>query len=540
MKKVYSILLVSGIYSCQVAQGQTTYNDVANIFYAHCTVCHHDGGIAPMPLMNFSETSSFSQSISNAIMGNNGVLMPPWHADTAYTTIGHTAPHYLNANTLTLIEKNKILQWINGGTPQGDSTLVPVAPRYGDMTYKLNGKADLTLRIPTFHSNASPSLTNPYDCFNILTNLTQDRWLRAFEIVPGNLQAVHHVVVSVDSTATRATDTSGNCATQGGQFGIGGWTPGTPPVIFPSQVPCKTGIRIPKGSSLILQIHYAPGSDGLVDSTKIRLFFYPENETGIRNMYSSTLIQDWGIAPGFGSTAMLANSVTTYTATSATSPLVTHPVQPTTDFTIFAVNPHSHKVCTKIKNYAYLSTDTIPLIHIPNWDFRWEGSYFFPQLIKIPAGYTLQAEHVYDNTTANLHLSGPPVNTTWGTKTTDEMLFDSFFYLDYQAGDENIDVKAMIENDTLLRVGINNIYTTPLQSFIYPNPASDNVNIYLSKKSIYKVRILNITGQNILQTETFNEQLTIDVKNIPVGLYIIEITDTKTNDRITKKLIITN
>ncbi len=538
MKKVYTLFLLAGMYFNPQAKAQTNYNNVASIFYTHCTSCHHDGGVAPFSLMNFSETSSMSSSIQSAVSTG---IMPPWHADTAYTTSGHKVPHMLHENTLTLVEKNAILKWITDGVLEGDTTQVPTAPRYGNMTFKLNGKPDLILSIPTFHSNSSPSLTNPYDCFNIPTNLTQDRWLRAFEIVPGNLKAVHHVVVSVDSTNTRATDTSGNCASQGGQFGVGGWTPGTPPVIFPSQAPLKTGIRIPKGSSFILQLHYAPGSGGLIDSTKIRLFFYPENETGIRTMMANTLLQDWGpYVPGYGPTAMTAGSITTFKATSATSPLVAHPVQPTTDFSVFSVSPHSHKVCTKIKNYAYSGTDTIPLINIPNWDFNWEGNYFFPNLIKVPAGYTLEAEHIYNNTVSNTHLGGAPVNTSWGQKTTDEMLFDAFLYLDYQPGDEYIDIKSMIENDTLLKVGIKEINAPSIQSFIYPNPASDNVSIYLSKTSTYKGRIFNITGQTILNTETFNDKITVDVKNIPTGLYIIEITDTKTNDRITKKIIIQN
>jgi Secretion system C-terminal sorting domain/Copper type II ascorbate-dependent monooxygenase, C-terminal domain len=538
MKKIYSIFLLAGMYYSPQVEAQTDYNNVANIFYTHCTKCHHDGGGAPFSLMNYSDASSMSSSIQDALGSG---IMPPWHADTAYTTSGHKVPHMLNENTLTLVEKNAILQWITDLATEGDPSLAPKPPTYGDMSFKLNGKPDMVLHIPTFHSNASPTLTNPYNCFVIPTNLTQDRWLRAFEVVPGNLKAVHHVVVSVDSTSSRATDTSGNCASQGGQFGVGGWTPGTPPVVFPSQAPFKTGIRIPKGSSFILQLHYAPGSDGLIDSTSIRLFFYAENETGIRNMSANTLLQDWGaFLPGFGTTAMPAGQIKTYKATSATSPLVTHPVQPTGDFTVFSVSPHSHKVCTKIKNYAYKGTDTIPLINIPNWDFKWEGNYFFPKPVKIPAGYTLESEHVYDNTTANKHLVGPPVNTTWGQATSDEMLFDAFLYLDYQAGDENIDLKAMIENDTLMQVGIKKFDVPSIQSYIYPNPASDNLSIYVSKTSVYKGRIFNITGQTIINTETFNDKITVDVKNIPSGLYVIEITDTKTNDRITKKIIISN
>jgi hypothetical protein len=257
------------------------------------------------------------------------------------------------------------------------------------------------------------------------------------------------------------------------------------------------------------------------------------------------MLQYWGGGLGpAGGTPIPANAVTTLSAISTTSRVPTHAYQPSTAMSLFAANPHSHNVCRKMKLYAYKSTapiDTIPVIRISDWNYNWQGNYYYPTLLKIPVGYTLKTEHTYDNTVNNPHLSGPPVSTPFGQTTADEMLFDAFLWLDYQTGDENIDIKSLIAKDTLLRVGINEIAASSgIQSFIYPNPASDNVSIYISKKSVYKGRIYNITGQTVLNTETFSDKITVDVKNIPVGLYIIEITDTKTNERIAKKIIVSN
>jgi hypothetical protein len=191
MKKVYAVFLLTGMYFNQSAKAQSDYNDVATIFYTHCSSCHHDGGIAPFPLTNFTQTSSFANSIYSSLQSSS---MPPWNADTAYITKGHSANRFLHERTLTLTDKNAILNWIDDGALEGDHTQVPKSPSYGPTKYVLNGDADLTLRIPTYHSKASPSMTNPYDCFVIPSDLTKDRWLRAYEIVPGNLRAVHHVV----------------------------------------------------------------------------------------------------------------------------------------------------------------------------------------------------------------------------------------------------------------------------------------------------------------------------------------------------------
>ncbi len=552
MKKFSTILLFAGLYFSPKVQGQTTsYNDVASIFYKHCTVCHHDGGGAPFSLMDFNGASAWATAIGNAVQGKNGILMPPWHADTSYITSGHKGARFLQENVLTAVEKNAIIQWVTNGAPQGDTALVPHAPAYGSMEYQLNGVADLTLKIPTFHSNSTPSNSNPYDCFSVATNLKQDRWLRAFEILPGEFvngsagNIVHHVVMSVDTNGYVASDvdTSGNCGQQPGQIGIGGWSAGAPPTVFPNDPTFKTGIRIPKGSNFIFQIHYAPGSGGKLDTTKIRLFFYAVGDTaGMRPMHSETMLQNWGGIPGFnfGPAPIPKNAVTLITAISTTSALPAHPAQPTTAMSLFSANPHSHNVCTKMKLYASSGTDTIPVIRISDWNYNWQGNYYYPHLLKIPVGYTLKTEHTYDNTVNNPHLPGAPVDVSFGQSTANEMLFDSFLWVDYRAGDDTIDVKSLLANEPLLQVGIKDIVAPSIQTFIYPNPASDIVNIYVSKKSVYAGRIYNIAGQTILNTDIFNDKVTVDVKNIPPGLYVIEIVDTKTKDRITKKIIISN
>jgi hypothetical protein len=543
MKKISTVILLAGLSLGSTVQAQVTYDKVASIFYAHCTVCHNSGGVAPFSLMNYTETSSFSASIASAI--NKGI-MPPWHADTLYVTSGHKGSRFLDENTLSPTEKKDILQWVADGALEGDQANVPTAPKYGDLSYKLNGEASLTLMIPNFPSNATET-SNPYNCFSLPTNLTKDRWLRAFEIIPSSLKAVHHVVVSVDTTGTVASKLDGNCGQQPGEIGIGGWTSGCAPTVFPNDPTFKAGVRIPKGSNFILQMHYAPGSGGIVDSTKIRLFFYDEGEKGIRTMHSDVMLQNWDLVGrllGGGAPSIPKNKKTIFKATPSTPSPSPHAPQPATAMSIFAANPHSHNVCSKIKNYAYNSAgDTIPVISITNWDYAWQGNYYFPKMLKIPAGYKLESEHLYDNTSSNSHLnqSIPRVDVNFGQATSDEMLFDAFVWFDYQPGDENIDIKSLLSKEKLLQVGIYKIDApATLQSNIYPNPASGSVNISMAKRSAYAARISNITGQTVLQTETFVDKLTVDLKEIPAGLYVIEVVDTKTNEKITDKLIVTN
>jgi Secretion system C-terminal sorting domain len=473
MRKIITLFLSLSLFIS--VQAQLEYKDVAGIFYARCASCHHENMHA-QSMMNYSQTFPWSSSINNDLNTNK---MPPWPPDTTYT-------RFVHERLISTAEKNAILSWISTGSQKGDTTLAPNPPSFAQ--YQLYGTPSLVLSIPTFTSNATNS-TDAYNCFSIPTGLTQDVYLRAYEIVAGNYSIVHHVVVNIDTTGTIASNTAGNCFTEPGQFSIGGYTPGTGPTVFPGVAPLKCGVRIKAGSNVIMQLHYPAGTQGQVDSTKIRLYFYPAGATGIRPIYSTTPLQNWSMI-------MPANQVTTYTAKYPSSGGFTTPIS------IFSTFPHSHKVCSSIINYADNGTITVPLIKINKWDFNWQGYYRFPNLVKIPTGYTLRSSHVYDNTTNNLNNpNSPPQNVTAGTSTGNEMLFDAFQWLYYQPGDETIDIASLYTNDSLLtdikKQALNTAGT--LKTFVYPNPAQSKVSIgyFVNAGSDVKVDIFDMHGKRI-------------------------------------------
>jgi hypothetical protein len=450
MKKICLLLILLAIISFSASA--QVYSDVAGIFYNRCTSCHHDNQHAPS-FMTFSQLSTWCSSIQIDL---NTDKMPPWPPDTTYT-------RFLYERTITPSEKNAILNWVSNNCPQGDTTLAPSPPSYSQ--YQLYGTPTVELQIPTFTSNAT--FTDAYNCFVLPTGLAQDRWLRAYEVVPGNANIVHHVVIKVDTVGTSSDDLSGSCFNTPGDFELGGWAPGAAPTVFPGVAPLKAGIRIKANSKIVLQIHYPVGTALQLDSTKIRLYFYPIGETGIRPVYVATPLQNWSLN-------IPANTVQTFTAQ--------YPIA--SPVSVFAAFPHSHKVCTSLINYANNGTDTIPLIRINNWRFDWQGFYTFRNLVKIPAGYTLRSRHVYDNTTANPdNPNTPPQNVGAGFSTTDEMLFDAFMFLSYQTGDENINIGNLLANDTLLNplpTTVNAVMPVAISTFAFPNPFDSKVKISYS------------------------------------------------------------
>jgi hypothetical protein len=465
------------LFVANISNAQLEYKDVAGIFYARCTSCHHTGA-HDNPFMNYAQTYASKTLISAYVQTNK---MPPWSADTAYTRFQHE-------RIITASEKQKVLNWISGGALKGDTTQAPAPPVYTSQ-YQLAGQADITLGIGSFTSTSSS--TDKYYCFSIPSGLTQDRILRAFEVVPGNKAIVHHAVITADTTGTYSSDLSGSCYNIPGNLGIGTYAPGTKAQVFPSQGPLKAGMYIKAGSKIIIQLHYPKGSAGQVDSTKIRLFFYPIGTTGVRRIYSTTPLQNWQMA-------IPANQVVPYSAYYPTSGTLT------SSLSIYGVMPHSHLLCTDIINYAVKpGIDTIPLVKV-KWDFEWQDYYIFKKLVKVPAGYRLYGKHIYDNTVNNPHNPHSPPQTVYSnTGTNDEMLFDGMMYLAYQQGDEFIDIESIISADTLLTAGIkadkeNNINF----SVAFPNPFNNAVTIRysLNHSSDVTLEITDLIGRKILSS----------------------------------------
>lgn len=477
MKKFLLSVLV--VFVSTLTFAQTTYSDVAGIFYARCTSCHHENQHAPS-LMNYSSVLSLAMDIDAHLTSG---YMPPWSPDTTYS-------RFVHERLITPTEKAAILNWIANGALAGDTTLAPTPPTYSQ--YQLLGTPDAEIQIPTFTSNAVTD--DSYVCFALPMGLAQDRIVRAYEIVPGNASIVHHVVVNVDTTGTAVSDLSGTCYTASGDMGIGGFAPGAPPTVFPSTGPLKMGITVKAGSKIVIQMHYPVGTAGQQDSTKIRLYYYPIGTTGVRHVYVTTPLQNWSLN-------IPANQVKTYTAVypagAATLPY---------SLSILAAFPHSHKIATFMENYAYAATDTIPLIRINDWNFNWQGYYTFRHMAHVPNGYKLKSRHIYDNTSANPNNpSVPPVLVVAGTSSSDEMLFDSFQSLVYMPGDELVDIDSLLAYDPLVS-GVENPFPTSRDKIFthaYPNPFDHQVTISynIPEATQVGIEIYSIFGEHIVSIQ---------------------------------------
>ena len=482
--------------------GQTWSSEVAEIFYEKCAKCHHNGGGAPFPLMTHEDVSLVASSIYDAVYQEK---MPPWPPN-------NPSAEFLHDRALNSSEKTTILDWMLSGYPEGTPSETPPPPVFNEGS--ILGDGDLQVQIPTYASKAIAN--DDYVCFSLPTNLTEQRVIKAVEVIPGNPEIVHHVLVYVDENGTEVTDTTGGDCASPSSFNtklVGAFTPGATPIIFPNQDPIKLGATVGAGAKIYLNMHYPIGSYGLVDSTKVIFHFYPPGETDVREVSSAPLLYNYNFN-------LPANQITNIGAA--------YPTSGTTqsDISIFSIFPHMHLLGKEIGAYGIKpGQDTVRLIHIPHWDFDWQDFYKFRYLQKLPAGSRLKSYGTYDNTASNIHNPfSPPQAVQFGLNTTDEMFVTYLQYLPYVEGDEFHDLSD------LTAVGLQELTSNDLSSIhAYPNPFfKEGVTLVFDEKGTQSGHIIiyNALGEKVKVFGAIDSNKIVwdGMRNnepVPAGIYYV-------------------
>jgi len=293
---------------------------------------------------------------------------------------------------------------------------------------------------------------------------------------------------------------------------IGAWVPGGDNMVLPDGF----GIRLAANSDIILQIHYPAGSSGILDSSRINMKF--DDATTSREVYSQFVLNHF-----FTISEPLI--IPANTEKDFTSEYEIPNLFPGFAITLFAVGPHMHLVGESIKTYAInTSGDTIPLNNIPDWDFHWQGTYYYPNPKIIMGGSTLKAEAHYNNTITNTNLTAPPSLVVLGESTSDEMFLVNMLFSIYNTGDEDIVMDSIIPD---IGVGI----SAPIYSdlSIYPNPSANAIYINLPDQfSLYVFTIYDMQGKIVYTNNHINTNTGyVPLPELSNGLYTIALRNDK-------------
>jgi tetratricopeptide (TPR) repeat protein len=326
--------------------------------------------------------------------------MPPWKPEP-----GHG--DFADARRLSDVQIQLIQRWAVSGWPEGDPAEAPPPPPQAD-GWQL-GSPDLLLTMDRPFTVPAGG-DDIYRHFVIPIAVTETRFVRAWELRAGNSRALHHATMEIDRTGmSRHLDMQDPAP---GYEGLIAHTTMAPDGYFLDWAPGHTPYRAPDGmafpveknSDLVLMLHLRPTGRPEDVQVRVGLYFAGTPPTRIPALLRLTR-QDLDIPAG-EPRYVVTNGFTT-------------PV----DLDVFTVQPHAHNLAREIEGFAILPDGTRQeLLYIKDWDFNWQGVYRYAAPIFLPAGTTLTARWVYDNSEANARNPIRPLRPVrFGQRTSDEM-----------------------------------------------------------------------------------------------------------------------
>ena len=385
----------------------TYHNRISRIIQTHCLECHRATGVAPFALSSYEEVKGQSGSIRRVIEED---IMPPWFAaDPAEGTVSPFA----NDCSLAKTDKAALLDWLNGGKPEGDPADAPLPRSFHD-GWQI-GKPDLIVQLAA-PITVKASGTMPYQNVIVETGLTEAKYVRAVEVLPTAREVVHHVLVFVmppgKHGAAGVVTEEGN--EEGGADGFfAAYAPGYDALVFNEGY----GKILPAGSRLKFQIHYTPNGTATSDQPMIGMMFLdekPEHLVDVKGIAQPRL----AIPPGAANHEVVATQAIP------------------NDATILAFFPHMHLRGKAFRYEAILPDgETRTLLDVPRYDFNWQLSYRLAEPVTLPAGSTIRATAIFDNSADNPANPDPTRTVRWGQQTYDEMMIG---YVEYHMAEGSL------------------------------------------------------------------------------------------------------
>jgi tetratricopeptide (TPR) repeat protein len=396
----------------------TFAKDIAPIVFEHCSPCHRPGGSASFSLLSYTDVRARAEQIAAATRTR---YMPPWKPEPGYGDF--VGVRRLSDQQIALVQR-----WVADGVPEGEAAAVPPVPTVTS-AWRL-GEPDLVISMARPYTLRATG-DDVYRHFVIPVPIPARRFVKAWELRPGNPRVVHHATMELDPTGTsRHLDEHDP---EPGYEGLIAHTSMAPDGYFLDWAPGHTPYVAPDGmafpvepnSDLVLMLHLRPSGKEEMVQVSVGLYLSDTPPTRVPALLRLTR-QDLEIPAG-------EKQVVTST--------FTLPV----DLDLYTVQPHAHNLAREIEGFATLPDGTQKsLLYVKDWDFSWQDVYRYRSPVFLPAGTTVSARWNYDNSAANArNPNRPPKRVTFGQRTTDEMAELWFQVLPRNQADRDLFTRAL-------------------------------------------------------------------------------------------------
>ena len=454
---VAGALLLGSSANATPAAAPDFARDVAPIIRETCAGCHRDGGIAPFAFRTERDLASRATVLIAALESRR---MPPWPPSAR-------SPHYVGQERRTLDAKERatLVAWARSQVvrPGGARRGTPVGAPPPASSPLRAGESRLELAMPaSYRPVAASGGTDDYRCFLLDPKLTANRLVTAARIAPGTASIVHHVIlyrIGRESVAEAAALDKGargagwtcfggpgvastGTGNPGGALNDAGWIAAWAPGWGGDRMRDGTGIPLPAGSRIVMQVHYNLVNGSRPDRSRAVLTTVPGSKPleplhtvllpapvelacrrGEQGELCDRTAAVFDQARRFGNDAALVpTGLLLLCGKDAGKPVATTTATcdrvvdaPTT---IHAVAGHMHLLGRSIKVELNPGTARARLLlEIPRWSFHWQASYVLERPVRAAPGDVVRVTCRHD---ASLR-TGEPRYVLWGEGTADEM-----------------------------------------------------------------------------------------------------------------------
>jgi len=375
----------------------TFSKDIQPLLLAHCATCHRPEGSASFSLVTYADARPRAAQI---VAATRSRFMPPWKPEPG---VGD----FVGVRRLTDSQINLLERWVTGGMIEGTPAGAASPDVLPSGAWRL-GPPDLVLTMPAYTLRASGD--DMYRHFVLPVPIPARRYVKAWELRPGNLRVVHHATMEVDGTGmSRHLDEQDPLPGYEGLIAHTSmapdgyfldWAPGHTPYVAPDGM----AFPIEENSDLVLMLHMRPSGRPEAVQASVGLYFTDTPPSRVPALLRLTR-QDIDIPAGEPHHVV---------ATSYRLPVAVD---------VYTVQPHAHNLAREIEGFATLPDGTVKrLLSIKNWDFNWQDVYRYVTPVALPAGTSVTMRWTYDNSSGNrLNPNVPPKAVTFGQRTSDEM-----------------------------------------------------------------------------------------------------------------------
>jgi peroxiredoxin len=362
------------------AEEVTFCGEISRILNRHCVECHRAGEIGPFALQDYDEVVGWGDMMLEVIDQGR---MPPWHASAAHGK-------FANAREMPASDVEKLRSWVAQGMPYGDAGQLPEPPeRVRGWQLPEAPQAEFAMSDEPFEVPADGTVE--YQYFVVDPHFSEDRWVRAVQVVPGNAAVVHHAIAFI-----RPPD--------GASFRDIGLLAAYVPGQRVMDLPPGYAQRIPAGSRIVFQMHYTPTGIVEHDLSRIGMVFTDRSEVTHEVYTVGGIQQDFEIPPS-ASAHEVRGSVGRYPAAG----------------TLLSVSPHMHLRGKSFQLIAERAAGEETLLDVPHYDFNWQHNYQWLAPIDLSQVRQLRFVATFDNSAANPTNPNPHEYVTWGDQTWQEM-----------------------------------------------------------------------------------------------------------------------